>query len=371
MAKLDVRNMSLEKIDKAFVVKSDIEKDDIAWFDVRKAPFNVYGLYNPETEEVFKRMPTEVAEKVNIGVHNRSFNTSGGRIRFKTNSPYLAIKVEYSALQKAPHFTLSGMNGMDIYTYKDEKFKYFSTVIPSFEDENGYERLIELGENKIGYGRSPIDTHENTEYVLTMPLYNSVNNVYIGIKEGSHLESGSEYKISRPIVYYGSSTTQGGCATRAGLMYPEIISRRFNADYINLGFSGSAHGEEAMMEYIASLPMSVFVYDFDYNSDANGIRAKHFSGYKIIREKNPELPIVVVGHANFFGEKWNYDRLAAMDESVAKMKALGDENVAYISSPEIYGDDVDSCTVDGIHPNDLGFYKLSEKLGEVLEKILK
>lgn len=371
MAKTDVKNISLAEIDKALTVESEIEKEDIFWFDIRKGNFDIYGLYNPTQLGEFKRMPIEVAEKVNIGVHNRAYNTAGGRVRFTTDSPYLAIKVEYSRLDTSPTFALSGMAGIDLYTYKDGCFNFFHEIAPDFTDAEGFERLVELGENTIGYGRSPAETHEKTEYVLTLPTYCSLTNVYIGVKQGSILDHGSEYKLKKPIVYYGSSTTQGGCATKPSLTYEEIISRRFNTDYINLGFSGSAHGEPEMLEYIAKLDMSVFVYDFDYNTDASGLRAKHYNGYKIIREKQPTLPIVIMGHSNFRNEKWNFDRMAALDDTYKRAKEEGDENIYYIRTPDIFGElDTGLCTVDGIHPNDLGFYKISQKLGEVLEKIL-
>ena len=372
MSEQNIRNLALDKVDKAFTVKSEIEKDDIKWFNIKEKPFNIYGLYKPENEDVFKRMPTEVTQNVNIGVQNRNFNTAGGRVRFKTDSPYLAIKVEYSRLETSSNFSLSGSSGVDIYTYKNGEFKFFDAISPAFTDTNGYERLIELGENAIGYRRSPAETHEKTEYVLTMPTYCSVDNMYIGIKDGSVLESGSEYKIKKPIVYYGPSTTQGGCASRPSLAYPELISRKFNADYVNLGFSGSAHGEETIFNYLADLDMSIFVYDFDYNTDASGLLARHLNGYKIIREKNPNLPIIIMGHPNFRGEKWNYDRMNAIDKTYKYALSQGDKNVAYIRSPELFGElGVDCCTVDGIHPNDLGFYKMYERLSIEIEKFIK
>lgn len=367
----DIKKLSLEKIDKNFVVKSEIEKDDICWFDATKPPFDLYGFYKAETEATLKRMPTEVAERISLGVHNRSFNSAGGRVRFTTDSPYLAIKIEYGSLQKSPTFSLAGMNGCDIYTYKNGEFKFFCLVSPDYTDNEGYERLIELGEDAIGYRRGPAEKMEKTEYLVNLPSYNSVEKVYIGIKEGSHLSSGSKYRNEQPVVFYGSSITQGGCATRPGLAYTNIVSRQFNFDYINLGFSGSAHGEPEMMEYIAQLPMSVFVYDFDYNTDAAGLRAKHYNGYKAVREKHPDIPIIIMGHPNFKNEKWNFDRMEAISATYSRAKAEGDNNVYYIPSPELFGKwGIDFCSADGIHPNDAGFKLMAERLSIELEKIM-
>lgn len=371
MNRQDVKNIELKKIDKNFAVESNIDKQDIAWYSVKNAPFELYGIYNPQSEKGFIRMPIEVAETVNLGVHNRSYNSAGGRVRFTTDSPYLAVKVEYASLPKSPTFALSGMCGSDIYTYKNGEFKFFALIYPEYTDTNGYERLVELGEDAIGYRRSPAEKMDKTEYLINLPAYHSVDNVYIGIKEGSYLSGGSGYRNEKPVVFYGSSITQGGCVSRPGLAYADIISRKYNLDYINLGFSGSAHGEPQMMDYIAGLPMSVFVYDFDYNTDANGLWAKHYNGYKAVRQKNPDIQIIIMGHPNFKGEKWNYDRMAALDDTYRRAVEEGDKNVYYIRSPELFGDlGVDFCSVDGIHPNDTGHLKMADRLSKEIEKII-
>lgn len=371
MSTQDIKNLSLDKVDKNFAIPSNIEKDDIAWYSVKNAPFDLYGIYNAQAEEGFRRMPSEVAETVNLGVHNRSYNSAGGRVRFTTDSPYLALKVEYASLPKSPTFALSGMCGSDIFIYKDGGFKFFALATPDFTDDKGYERLIELGEDAIGYRRSPAESMEKTEYLINFPSYHTIDNMYIGIKEGSYLGGGSRYRNEKPVVFYGSSITQGGCAMRPGLAYTDIISRKYNLHYINLGFSGSAHGEVPMMEYIAGLDMAAFVYDFDYNTDANGLWAKHYRGYKIVRDAHPDIPIVIMGHPNFKGEKWNYDRMAAVEDTYKRAKAEGDNNVYYIPSPELFGEwGFEYCTADGIHPNDAGFKQMADRLSLEIEKII-
>ncbi len=47
--------------------------------------------------------------------------------------------------------------------------------------------------------------------------------------------------------------------------------------------------------------------------------------------------------------------------------ASGDKNVYFIDGADlnVTGD----ATVDGCHPNDLGFYRMAEKIGDAIEKI--
>ena len=109
------------------------------------------------------------------------------------------------------------------------------------------------------------DGKEHT-FTINFPLYQGVNSLYIGLKEGSVIKEAPEYETTAPFVYYGSSITQGGCASRPGSAYQNILSRHLQWDHINLGFSGSCKGEDEMAYYIASLDMSVFVYDYDHNA---------------------------------------------------------------------------------------------------------
>jgi lysophospholipase L1-like esterase len=175
------------------------------------------------------------------------------------------------------------------------------------------------------------------------------------------------------VVYYGSSITQGGCASRPGNAYQAIISRETNVDHVNLGFSGSAKGEPAMAEYIKNLPMSVFVMDYDHNcNNAEHLRETHHTFYRIIREANPDLPIVIVGSsAILLKEKEFAARREVVIESYRQALAEGDKNVYFIDGRELFaGDCWDACTVDGTHPNDFGFFRMAMRIGKDVKDAL-
>ena len=110
------------------------------------------------------------------------------------------------------------------------------------------------------------DDRKEREITINFPLFTEVCELYIGLQKGCKLEPASEYTHQKPVVYYGSSITNGGCASRPGNTYQAVISRMLDCDFVNLGFNGNAKGEQEIADYIKGLDMSVFVYDYDHNA---------------------------------------------------------------------------------------------------------
>ena len=152
-----------------------------------------------------------------------------------------------------------------------------------------------------------------------------------------------------------------------------------DAPQINLGFSGSGRGEEAVAEAIASIPLSAFVMDYDHNAPScEHLEATHEKFFRIIREKQPDLPIIIMSMCNIYPEFDN----AAYAENLKRMEIIrktcknavkaGDKHVYFIDGRTLFGKtDRTACTVDGCHPNDLGFYRMYETVLPTLLKALK
>ena len=155
------------------------------------------------------------------------------------------------------------------------------------------------------------------------------------------------------------------------MIYENIISRRLNADYINLGFSGNAKGEREIAEYVSELKMSCFVYDYDHNAPSvEHLKSTHERMFKIIREKNPELPIVMMSRPKFRLYGHEVERLNVIKETYNNALKSGDKNVYLIEGPELMELAGNDGTVDGCHPNDLGFASMAKVLGDLLKKII-
>lgn len=207
------------------------------------------------------------------------------------------------------------------------------------------------------------------DILIHFPLYSEVEKVFIGIEEDATILSPTPYKHELPVVFYGSSITMGGCATRPGNTYPAVLSRWLDADFINLGFAGNAMGEPEIAEYIANLPMSVFVYDYDCNApDAEHLKKTHDAMYQMIRKKNPTLPILILSRPHV--KKENDLREEVIYETYRKAKEKG-EPVFLISGYEMsHLIDPGMFWVDGVHPTDFGFYCMASTILPILKKIL-
>lgn len=352
--------MRIDEIDKNFVVESNVNKPDIVWFSPKKAPFSIHGLWNAEAEtDCYRRMPKEVAESVNSGVAALHTNTAGGRIRFKTNSPYIALKAIMPATETMVHIAKTGQSGFDLYRCADGITRYYNSLKPQMGVTSGLEACADTDGTLC-------------TYTINMPLYDGVKEVYIGLAKGSDLLPADAYTYPKPVVYYGSSVTQGGCASRPGTSYQALISQKYDTDYINLGFSASAHGNPEMAEYIAGLDMSIFVCDYDYNAPSSAhLAATHEPFYRIIRKKQPNTPIVFVTRIiDPFGDMEENKRI--IRNTYEKALAEGDNNVYFLDGSTFFDCEFgDNCTVDGLHPTDFGFIRMALCIGEVVGEILK
>lgn len=349
--------MELSKIDKNFVIDNAVNKEDIIWYDSKKcASFMVHGLIIEDG--VFKRLPSKIAKTVSNGVFACHIGTAGGRLSFETDSPYIAISMKGN-LPKMSHMANTGSIGFDLFVDDGNGLDYYSTFIPPKDAEKDYDSIIEFKDRCI------------RKILIHFPLMIGVDELYIGIDKSSVLNKYSPYRNDLPIVYYGSSITNGGCASRPGNAYPAIVAQKYPVDFVNLGFSGSAHGEQEMAEYIAHLPKSAFVLEYDHNdcSKPELLKLRHYDFYKTIRENNPELPIIIMSAP--YSEK-NKDMLKTSRQIVLETyeKANNNnDNVYFIDGMKIFGDYNSCALVDGTHPNDFGFVKIAEAVLDILKEL--
>lgn len=336
------------------------------FFDVRKAPFTLHGLYRPETPGLFRRCPSEVAEATSDCVAFLHTNTTGARVRFCTTSRKIAIRAEEPTICAMPHQALTGSSGFDMYL--DGSF--FKSFVPPIDYQGGFMPHFDISG---GYG-AEIDTFsaEAKQVTIFFPTYNDVAELYVGLEPGAELTEAEPYRNETPVVFYGSSITHGCSATHPGNTYPNLLSRWLDTDILNLAFSGSARGERAITDYIAGLKMSAFVLDYDHNApDAEFLRKTHEPMFQRIREKQPELPIVIASKTDLHTEdQWQLRREIILD-TYRHAVAAGDKNVYFVDGAKIFDLlDRSACTVDGCHPTDVGFFCMAKAFEPVLRNVL-
>lgn len=359
--------MKLEQIDKNFVATSTLGLADLAYYDVRQAPFQLYGLYQPCEQPTFIRLDPDIAAQTNAGVKELNHHTAGGRVRFSTDSDYVALRCVTDGFSMMTHMPATGSRGFDLYEDMPNGKSVFRGVFrPSVDpDENGnasYETVVHLTDRRMRH------------FTVNFPLYHNVRSVAIGVRETALLGEGASYRAGKPVVFYGSSITQGGCASRPGTSYQAMISRELNCDYVNYGFSGSARGEEVLMHYLAAQPASVFVLDYDHNApSAEHLEATHERAYRILRDANPDLPIIMVSRPGNYNSPTEelYRRREIVHQTFRNAWAAGDRNIAFIDGESLFaGLPRGECTVDGCHPTDLGFYGMARVIGEAVARFL-
>lgn len=340
--------MKIEDLDSNF--KREESSTDLNYRKIKDTEAKIEGL----CPNIWQRLPDAVLREINRPeLTALARYTSGGVLRFQTDTRILGLCMELLEPDfMMSHMPLTGSAGMDVFV----NGSYAATF------------RAELGENEVK-GEIPL-SGEKSEITVYLPLYNGVKEFYLGISESACIWRPLEHKVREPIIFYGSSITQGGCASRTSNAYPALVTRWLDAGMYCLGFSGNARGDLPIARYIAGLPAKYLVYDYDYNApDAAFLRETHEPFLEYILSHNPTLPVLVMSRPNpeFKTEELqSRERRQIVRETVLKCREKGYQ-VGFLDGAKLFGEESrECCTVDGIHPNDLGLYRIAQR---VFEKI--
>lgn len=352
--------MEISRLDKNFrTVLPD--ENGFLFRDVTLEPFAVEGLpWFQENNHEWNRLPNSfTANDVPEEILILSKHTSGVCVRFQTDSAQLMLRARLSNGCWLSHMPFAASCGFDSYRkLAAENLLYNHTVQPAYQQQD-LNALLGVNPEK-----------QLSEWCIQFPMYCGVEKVEIGLLEGSTLLPPKPHRIKNPILFYGASITQGACASRPGNNYATMLCRELDAEQINLGFSGNGKGDFAIAEEIGKLKLSMLIYNYDVpGTEKPELPAKTF--FSIIRKAQPELPVIML-------PKWYYGRrriITSHNDVAHAMRCLGiepnDQNVWFIDKAAIFGYDMyDACTVDGTHPNDLGFYRMYKQMLPTLQQIL-
>lgn len=359
------KQTEIAKFDKAMAVKV-ANHDGADWYTVDEPKFKLTGFPWYKPGDPFRRIPLDAS--VSAGVNGLAWCTAGAMLRFKTNAKEIRLHVKVGHCHRMDHMAHVGIMGFDCYLGSgDQKFYRQSTRF----NENNDEYITQV----LG----PLNDEKMREVTIHFPLYSGVDYLRIGLTEGAIIEEPTPWVDDRPIVVYGTSIQQGGCASRPGMCHTNQMSRMLNRPFINLAFSGSGKGEPAMAEIIADIKdPAMIVLDYDANAHVDGLRATLSNFIDIIRKKHPTTPLLLVSRLPFSYElvdkmEYTNERLdfqkIHMDE-LRKRRDAGDNNIHFLDGTSLYGPDPDECTVDGCHATDLGFYMISKRMAPVIARIL-
>ncbi|MFC9776447.1 SGNH/GDSL hydrolase family protein [Paenibacillus chitinolyticus] len=350
-------------------LQTDTMADEAAvWHDPRRAPFTVSGFPWLKSEGRYRRLPVRPDRKLPEAVDRLADCTAGGQIRFISDTAQLSVRVRLGGHAAMPHMTALGQCGFDCYIGEPGNQRYVATASFKTGDSEYTSRLYRFGEKRMRH------------ITLNFPLYQGVEEVWIGTDEDARVAEPLPYESPGRIIIYGTSITQGGCANRPGMSYPGILSRQINREFINLGFSGSGKGEPEVAEVIREIGNpALLVLDYEANTgEPESIRATLPVFIDLYREKHPEVPILVLSCIEFAAAGFDPDVRKKLDERRAIQRqtvedriAKGDFFITFFDGSALLGEDGDECTVDGIHPTDLGFKRMADGLLGVFNRCLQ
>ena len=338
---------------------------NIVYTDAKEFP--LYGKISEKTNERYERLPSELENVSRKDVWRLGQNSAGLYIRFRSNTTSMRIKWQSTFDNEQNHMTDLGTRGLDLYALVDGEWRAVAPVRPTRKGVNEWTIIRNM-------------LPEQREYMLYLSLYDGVKSLEIGVDEGAYIGQPEVASPStkKPIVMYGSSILQGGCASRPGMAYTNIIGRRFDREVFNLGFSGNARLDMEIAHLMASVKdPGAFVLDFVPNSSDKLINEVAEKFFRVLRDVHPDVPVIFVEDPIFprtaFDTKLHEEvvgRNIAMTQLFKRLKKAGEKKIYYVSALKMLGDDGDA-TVDGSHFTDVGALRYVENIMPALKKALK
>ncbi len=357
----------VSKWDPAMAVSNaTVDKSGIKWIDGQYLPLE--GKAFAKVDAFYDRLPSGVTTNVNGGVRYMKHHSSGLQFRFKTTSPHVSFRWTPWAggSLSMDHMPATGVSGIDIYAQRsDGKWRYVKT-------------------GRIHGGASPtgkvdrLTIAPGTPICVNLPLYNGIRYFALGIEKDAKVEALGPRKsgVDKPVVFYGTSITHGGCCSRPGLAFVNIVGRDLDVPVVNLGFSGSGVMEYEMSEHLAAIDASCYVLDCLWNMgmasegarNGRNVDQNYEPFIRNLRAKRPGVPIVMAEQCDVFcGAPNSKDRF--IRKLYEKLVAEGWKNLVYLPKDKMYTGDCEG-TVDGCHPNDLGMRSMADAFGGAVRQAL-
>jgi hypothetical protein len=349
--------------------------ENLKWWNPAHQKAGIDGqIWPSEVEGYYDRFPFRAQKEVRKEVWDLSRNAAGLKLRFTTNAK--TIKVRYTVGIKnyaLDHFPATGRSGIDLYALNNDQTWAWASGKYKFGDTITYEFTnLDLDTKNYKNGRS---------YDLYLPIYNNLKWLEVGVPDGGSFEFLTPRK-QKPIVVYGTSIAQGGCASRPGMAWTAILERDLHIPVVNLAFSGNGRLEPPVINLINEIDARVFVLDCLPNLNASTDSASRnvqkliLEAVKTLRTKHPTTPILLAEHSGFIENRLDAARrqaIMALNEASAKaFKTLthaGVKNIFVLPSKLIkMGTD---GTVDGTHPSDLGMYRYAQAYQQSISALLK
>lgn len=267
---------------------------------------------------------------------------------------------------------MSSTETVEVTFEPDEADRQVDCVI---DDELVETAVLPAGEESIRFtGLSP--AHKRIELFLSQKADMVVKGV--AIDEGATRELLAD---DRPRwITYGSSITKAAAAASPAQTWPAIVARRNRLNLTCLGYSAQCHIEPMVARMIRDLPADFISLCLGINvmgGSSLGPRTFRWAVVgmiKIIREKHPNIPMVVQSPI-FSPDRETNDNLVGLNlvkmrdeiqEAVASLQALGDKNLHYLDGLRILGPEHADRLPDNLHPDAEGYRIMAENFDRIV-----
>ena len=325
----------------------------LVWYDIRQ--LMVEGQGWKETLAPFDRLPGHAQSIVRPEVWKLSRQSSGICVRFVTDAQ--SLHAEWSlGLERLSEWnmTAAAISGLDLYVRHEGQWRWLVAGKP----EKQFNRHQLFHEIPAG----------EREFLLYLPLYNVVQSARLGIPRSARIKPAERRAdTTKPIVIYGTSITQGGCASRPGMVYSAILGRRLDREVINLGFRANGTMDHELAQLCAELDPAIYILDCLPNLTAPEILERTEPFVATLRARHPQTPIVLCedrtypdGFLNRPRAERNQTSRAALKVVYQRLQQRGTANLYYLEGAELLDHDGEA-TVDASHPTDAGFIRMADK----------
>jgi lysophospholipase L1-like esterase len=320
-------------------------------------------------EGFYNRLPSRAKEKVGSGIWGYARHSAGLSVRFYTDATEVRVRYRLTLARVSafPDVSNVSTSGVDLYVQTTNA----ATVKPDWRWAGRSTQKAQDVTDVLAKGMTP----GRRVCQIYLPLYNGVEKFEIGVAAGAQFESVAP-RSEKPIVFYGTSITQGGVASRVGLAFPAILGRRLDMPIINLGFCGYGKMEGELADLLAELDLAIYVLDALHNMEPAAVTERAEPFIRALRKAHPETPILLVGFGDlpaveiFPGETAKRAKLnTALCVTYDKLVAEGFKHLYLLPGSALLGTDGEA-TGDGLHPNAIGMMRYADAYEPVLRTIL-
>jgi len=344
-----------------FILDAELKAQKIEYTDARE--LTLYGKPHHSGPD-YHRVDTARYRDMPAHVKTLSTHPTGLVIAFKTNSKEIHARWDVKQrIRPYDNMTAIASRGLDLYIKKNDQWIFAGAGRPDDTVTSTHKIVGNMADGE-------------KECLLFLPLYDELISLEIGIQEGTSIRP-LAIPWKGKVVIYGSSITQGASASRPGMAYPAQLARHLKYEFVNLGFSGSGKMEESVGRMVADVrDVDLFVLDCAANPSPQQIAERTEPFVKMIREQHPGVPILMI--ESVIREGGNFDQ--AIQKRVSeqnrnfrnaytRLVENGMQELYLIRGDDLLGHDHEG-TVDGTHPNDLGFDRMLKVIEPRIREIL-